>query len=82
MKKEKCLGCYEYLNKELPGNYHTACSKKLFGTEIPPEIDFGLNDLEDLAIKSLSETSRLNRCSAKNFNSTYRKKKMIQLIGS
>ncbi len=54
MKKEKCLGCYELLDKELPGNYHTKCSKKLFGTEIPPEINFGLNDLEDLAIKSLT----------------------------
>jgi serine/threonine-protein kinase HipA len=54
MKKEKCLGCYEELDKELPGNYHTACSKKLFGTEIPPEINFGLNDLEELAIKSLT----------------------------
>lgn len=54
MKKEKCLGCYEKLDKELPGNYHTACSKKLFGTEIPPEINFGLNDLEELAIKSLT----------------------------
>jgi serine/threonine-protein kinase HipA len=55
MKKEKCLGCYEFLDKELPGNYHTACSKRLFGTEIPPEIDFSLNDLEELAIKSLTK---------------------------
>lgn len=55
MKKEKCLGCYELLDKELPGNYHRGCSKKLFGTEIPPEINFGLNDLEELAIKSLTK---------------------------
>jgi serine/threonine-protein kinase HipA len=54
MKKEKCLGCYEFLDTKLPGNYHTACSKKLFGTEIPPEINFGLGDLENLAIKSLT----------------------------
>lgn len=53
MKKEKCLGCYEILEKELPRNYHTTCSRKLFGTEIPPEVNFGLNDIEELAIKSL-----------------------------
>ncbi|WP_408098009.1 HipA domain-containing protein [Peredibacter sp. HCB2-198] len=55
MKKEKCLGCYQDLEKKLPGNYHTACSKKLFGTEIPPEVDFGSNDLEELAIRSLTK---------------------------
>lgn len=55
MTKKKCLGCYEDLEQDLLGHYHTACSKKLFGTEIPPEIHFGLNDLEDLAVKSLSK---------------------------
>lgn len=55
MKKEKCLGCYKLLDKELPGNYHTACSRKLFGTEIPPEVNFTLNDLEELAIQSLTK---------------------------
>ncbi len=55
MKKERCLGCYEPLDKEIFGSYHTKCSKKMFGTEIPPEIHFGLNDLEELAVKSLSK---------------------------
>ncbi len=55
MAQAICLGCYMALDKDLPGNYHTSCSKKLFGTEIPPEINFGANDLEALAIKSLSK---------------------------
>lgn len=53
--KIKCLGCYEYLVSELPGSYHTTCSKKLFGTEIPPEVNFGPNEFEELAIKSLTK---------------------------
>lgn len=52
----KCLGCYQPL-KETPNNirYHSSCSKKLFGTEYPPTFDFGINDLEDLAKKSIGQ---------------------------
>jgi serine/threonine-protein kinase HipA len=55
MSEIRCLGCYKILENKLPGNYHTSCSKKLFGTEIPPEVNFGSNDLETLALKSLTE---------------------------
>jgi len=55
MKKQKCLGCYRPLELSLPGNYHTACSKKLFGTETPPQVNFGADELEELALKSLSQ---------------------------
>ncbi|HAZ12198.1 MAG: hypothetical protein A2X86_03085 [Bdellovibrionales bacterium GWA2_49_15] len=51
----RCLGCYEVLEKELPGHYHTSCCKKLFATEVPPEVDFGANELEALALKSLTQ---------------------------
>ena len=34
-------------------NFIHACSKKFFGTEIPPVIDFSLDDIEELAIKTL-----------------------------
>ncbi|MCE3009535.1 MAG: HipA domain-containing protein [Proteobacteria bacterium] len=52
----KCLGCYQPL-KDAPhdGHYHHSCSKKLFGTENPPAVDFGVNDLEELAKKSISQ---------------------------
>ena len=54
MKIQKCLGCYENSNLEM-GFYHSKCSRKLFGTPIPPSVDFGIEDLEDLAKKALSQ---------------------------
>lgn len=52
----KCLGCYQPL-KGAPhvDHYHHACSKKLFGSRTPPAVDFGANDLEELAKKSISQ---------------------------
>ena len=47
---QKCLGCYLPLNlSELKENYHKKCSKKLFGTENPPIVDFGIDQLEEMA---------------------------------
>lgn len=51
----KCLGCYKPLIGEEEGGYHSSCSKKLFGTIKPPVIDFGSEDLSELAKKSLSQ---------------------------
>lgn len=52
--KNKCLGCY--LPLEINNNqYHSSCSKKLFGTEAPPIIEFNLTDLEDLAKKTIAQ---------------------------
>jgi serine/threonine-protein kinase HipA len=53
---DKCLYCYLPL-KENEVDLHPSCSKKLFGTEIPPEIDFSLEDIEELAIKILGRSS-------------------------
>jgi serine/threonine-protein kinase HipA len=52
---KKCLYCY----KELENNetdYHEKCSKIFFGTAAPPQIEFGLSDLKDLAIKVLGKS--------------------------
>ncbi len=59
MKKQKnCLGCYKKLelNSGSPelDHYHTSCSKKLFGTDAPPIVNFGLEQLEELAKETLS----------------------------
>ena len=52
----KCLGCYQSLkNAPYIGHYHRLCSKKLFGTENPPLVDFAADDLEELAKKSISQ---------------------------
>lgn len=54
----KCLYCYLPL-KENEIDFHAHCSKKFFGTDIPPEIDFGLADIEKLALKVLERSVSL-----------------------
>ena len=54
-RQQKCLGCYQALDQDRQAeNYHKACSKKLFGTENPPIVDFGIEQLEELAKSSLN----------------------------
>lgn len=56
---KKCLYCYKIL-KENNQDFHSSCSKKIFGTTTPPIIDFDLKQLEELAkqivIKSIAVT--------------------------
>ena len=53
--KNKCLYCYEPLNNG-EVDFHSACSRKFFGTPIPPEIDFNLSDIDELAVKILGKS--------------------------
>lgn len=50
----KCLYCYKYVNDEL--DFHEKCSIEFFGTPTPPEIEFSLNQINELA-KSVVERS-------------------------
>lgn len=51
----KCLGCYQQLEKSVDSeNYHKYCSRKLFGTDFPPIVSFGLGQLELLAKNALN----------------------------
>jgi len=44
------LGCYLPLNSsEQITGYHKKCSQKLFDFDEPPEIDFNINDLDQMA---------------------------------
>jgi serine/threonine-protein kinase HipA len=52
---KKCLYCYLPL-KEGDVDFHLGCSKKFFGTEIIPEIDFGLDEIDSLALKVLGRS--------------------------
>lgn len=56
---KKCLYCYQSLNED-EKDFHSSCAKKMFGTAIPPIIDFDLKQLEELAkqiiIKSVAVT--------------------------
>ena len=48
----KCLFCYkELIEGEI--DFHPACSKKIFGYQIPPEIPFDLSQLKELALKQI-----------------------------
>ncbi len=49
---KKCLGCYLPIES---GIYHASCSKRLFGIAEPPDVDFGISELEEMAKKSLSQ---------------------------
>ncbi len=40
-------------------DFHPHCSKKFFGTKIPPQIDFGLNEIDEFAVKILGRSVTL-----------------------
>ena len=50
----KCLYCYKEINNGK--DFHTECSLAFFGTEIPPKIDYSLDEMSQLA-KQLVERS-------------------------
>lgn len=55
MSRKKCFGCYQELDTGAGvEGYHKACSRKLFGTDLPPVVDFGLEQLEELAKSSIT----------------------------
>lgn len=60
MSRRNCLGCYQELeqntsknNSESENEYHKKCSKKLFRTETPPRVNFGLEQLEEIAKEAI-----------------------------
>jgi len=55
---KKCLYCYLPLTDN-EKDFHPQCSKKFFGTETPPEIDFGLSEIDELAVKVLGRNVAL-----------------------
>jgi serine/threonine-protein kinase HipA len=48
MNKPRCLYCYQPLPGG-EGDYHAACSKKFFGTEIPPRLALSNEKMQELA---------------------------------
>ena len=42
----KCIYCYQPIEQ---GDFHTSCSKTFFGANIPPKMDYSLNDMNVLA---------------------------------
>lgn len=47
---KRCLYCYGLLEKH-EEDFHPACSKKIFGQVIPPEVNYLESQMEDLALQ-------------------------------
>ena len=47
---KRCLYCYKELDHELT-DYHPQCSKKIYGSAIPPILPYSRKDLVELAEK-------------------------------
>jgi len=51
----KCLYCYNKLeNGEI--DFHTACSKKFFGSQTPPLVDLDMKRIKELAVEALGKS--------------------------
>ncbi|MBS1580952.1 MAG: HipA domain-containing protein [Bacteroidetes bacterium] len=64
MGTERCLGCYREL-KSGQRDYHPACSRKLFGSPVPPELPFTEQDLLALAEQSVLRSTTVTGVQAK-----------------
>lgn len=56
MSADRCLGCYLELKSGQLG-YHPACSRKLFGSLVPPELPFTEQDLVGMAEQSVRHST-------------------------
>ncbi|MEO8665176.1 MAG: HipA domain-containing protein [Ignavibacteria bacterium] len=52
----KCLYCYKEIESQNKFEFHSACSKKIFETTVPPEIDIELKDIYELASESINKS--------------------------
>jgi serine/threonine-protein kinase HipA len=48
MNKKRCLYCYRELGDE-NADFHAKCSREFFGTPVPPALDYGNQQMHDLA---------------------------------
>src|SRR5882762_8746233 len=50
MKSSVCLYCYQPLPEGIL-DYHPGCSKKIFGSRMPPDFPYTEEELDDLALQ-------------------------------
>ncbi len=58
MEKKRCLYCYETLN-EAEVDYHAACSRKFFGSTVPPLLPYSEDDMYKLGEQLVRSQSAL-----------------------
>jgi len=51
----KCLYCYNQLESG-EKDFHPACSKKFFGSQIPPFVDLDIKRIKELAVEALGKS--------------------------
>ena len=64
MNMEKCLYCYKELATG-EKDFHKACSKKMFGTPVVPELPYTRENLADLARQVIRSQTTLTGVQAK-----------------
>jgi len=68
MNKNRCLYCYKELNggePALPLDFHSKCSKKIFGKSVPPILDYTNDQMLELAEKVIQSQSSVTGVQAK-----------------
>jgi len=77
----KCLYCYTPLIND-ENDFHPACSKKIFGTQTPPIVDFGINEISDLAAKILGKSISVTGVQPKlSIDVEKNKKQRLTIVG-
>jgi serine/threonine-protein kinase HipA len=51
----RCLYCYNKFESD-ETDFHPACSKKFFGSQIPPLVDLDMNRIKELAVEALGKS--------------------------
>lgn len=59
-----CLFCYQPLTENVP-DFHSSCSKKIFGQPTPPALSYSEEDLEPLAIEVIQSQTAVTGVQAK-----------------
>lgn len=64
MSADRCLACYRALENG-QRDYHPSCSRKLFGTPVPPDLPFTEQDIQTLAEQSVLRSTTVTGAQTK-----------------
>lgn len=81
--ERKCLYCYDRL-EDKPGDFHKRCSKLFFGSDMPPQADFGSADIGKMALKVLNKSESVTGVQPKlslEIQNTSKKEKRFTIVG-
>ncbi len=79
----KCLYCYNILESK-ETDFHIACSKKFFGSQIPPLVDLDMKRIKELAVEALGKSISVPGVQPKlslDFKKTKGKEKRLTIVG-